>query len=131
MKALSIRQPWAFLIIAGEKPIENRSWVSNYSGPLLIHASSSFDKAGYQWVKKNFPRLKMPTPAKYELGAIIGSVDMVGCVPYGEDYHSPWFSGPYGFLFRSSKQFDQAIPFKGQLGFFEVPDELLKLYDAA
>ena len=47
MKALSIRQPWASLIVAGIKDIENRSWVTNYRGKLLIHAAQKFDKKGY------------------------------------------------------------------------------------
>jgi hypothetical protein len=37
-KALSIRQPWAHLIVAGIKQIENRTWTTRYRGPLLIHA---------------------------------------------------------------------------------------------
>jgi hypothetical protein len=39
MKELSIRQPWAWLIIAGHKDVENRSWTTTYRGPLLIHAA--------------------------------------------------------------------------------------------
>jgi ASCH domain len=39
MKALSVRQPWAWLIIAGHKDVENRSWTTTYRGPLLIHAA--------------------------------------------------------------------------------------------
>ena len=39
MKALSIRQPWAGLIIAGIKTIENGPWRTNFRGPLLIQAS--------------------------------------------------------------------------------------------
>jgi len=125
MKTLSIRQPWAWLIIKGEKPVENRGWFSNYTGPLLIHASSTFDKAVYQWVRKNFPRIKIPTPSKYYLGAIIGSVQMVACVtPFA--YQSVWFSGPYGFLFEKPKEYDNAVPCRGQLGFFDVPEEILR-----
>lgn len=41
MKALSIRQPWAWLIANGYKDIENRSWRTNYRGPVLIHASAA------------------------------------------------------------------------------------------
>jgi hypothetical protein len=36
--SLSIRQPWAWLIVQGHKPIENRTWPTTYRGPLLIHA---------------------------------------------------------------------------------------------
>ncbi len=124
MKALSIRQPWAWLIAAGEKPVENRSWTHPHRGPLLIHASLSFDDAGYKWVKRHFPRLRMPTPSKYALGAIIGTVDMAGCV--GSECRSVWFSGPFGFLFTKPRSFDNPIPYKGQLGFFDVPDEVLR-----
>lgn len=43
MKALSIRQPWAGLIAAGIKHIENRTWYTAYRGPLAIHASAKPD----------------------------------------------------------------------------------------
>lgn len=41
MKTLSVRQPWASLIVSGLKDIENRTWAPNYLGPVLIHASSA------------------------------------------------------------------------------------------
>ena len=40
MKALSVRQPWAHLIVTGIKRVENRFWETPYRGPLLIHAAS-------------------------------------------------------------------------------------------
>jgi hypothetical protein len=125
MKALSIRQPWAWLIVRGEKPIENRAWKTNYSGPLCIHAALSFDEAGYRWVKRNFRSIRMPTPKRFVLGAIVGVVDMVGYIIPSGAFHSPWFTGPYGFEFGSPKEFETPIPFRGQLGFFDVPDELV------
>ena len=39
MKAITIYQPWANLIAQGEKTIETRSWLTNYRGPLAIHAA--------------------------------------------------------------------------------------------
>ncbi|MCB2188832.1 MAG: ASCH domain-containing protein [Deltaproteobacteria bacterium] len=41
MKCLSIRQPWASLIVAGMKDVENRSWATKYRGPVLIHAAAT------------------------------------------------------------------------------------------
>ncbi len=41
LRVLSLRQPWAWLIVNGYKDIENRSWRTNHRGPLLIHASSN------------------------------------------------------------------------------------------
>ncbi|MBS4019073.1 MAG: ASCH domain-containing protein [Dechloromonas sp.] len=39
MKTLAVRQPWANHIAEGWKPIEVRSWRTDYRGPLLIVAS--------------------------------------------------------------------------------------------
>lgn len=39
MKALSIKQPWAHLIVSGVKDVENRSWKTNYRGRIFVHAS--------------------------------------------------------------------------------------------
>ena len=44
MKAVTVKQPWAGLIMAGMKDIENRTWETEYRGKLLIHASSKYSK---------------------------------------------------------------------------------------
>jgi ASCH domain-containing protein len=41
LPALSLRQPWAWLVVNGYKDIENRSWRTNHHGPLVIHASKN------------------------------------------------------------------------------------------
>ena len=55
MKVLSVRQPWAWLIVAGHKDIENRKWYTNHRGPLLIHASKAMDPEDFpmqrQWIE--------------------------------------------------------------------------------
>ena len=45
MKILSIRQPWAALIVHGFKETENRTWSTSYRGPVLIHAALKVDCA--------------------------------------------------------------------------------------
>ena len=44
MKALTIKEPWATLIIEGYKEYEFRSWKTNYRGKILIHAGMSIEK---------------------------------------------------------------------------------------
>ena len=44
MKALTIKEPWATLIIDGYKKYEFRSWKTNYRGKILIHAGMSEEK---------------------------------------------------------------------------------------
>ena len=51
MKVLTIKQPWASLIIEGYKRFEFRSWKTNYRGELLIHAGKSIDKEAYERLK--------------------------------------------------------------------------------
>jgi hypothetical protein len=120
MKTLSIRQPWASMIINGPKPVENRTWKSNYKGRLLIHASKKYDYDGELWIMQNFPYSKEMSDillkARKLRGGIIGAVTMTDCV---EDHPSEWFSGPYAFVFDSPVEYP-FIKCNGHLGFFEM-----------
>ena len=46
MKAITIKQPWASLIVAGIKDIENRTWKTSFRGRVLIHAAKTPVKEG-------------------------------------------------------------------------------------
>ncbi|EOL8937010.1 ASCH domain-containing protein [Cronobacter dublinensis] len=129
MKAISIRQPWAWLIVNGYKDIENRSWRTKYRGPVLIHAASGLTKHEYnaalefcRSVNPNLP-VNMPLYEKIERGGIVGIATITGCV---DSSPSPWFFGPKGFTLIDS----QPLPFcpmKGKLSFFETgltPEDL-------
>src|SRR4051794_36490822 len=87
-KALSVRQPWAWLIVNGFKPIENRDWPTRFRGKLLIHASKGMTKHEYEdcadLVAAIERRLetKIPLPAfdDLERGGIVGEAEIVDCV---------------------------------------------------
>jgi hypothetical protein len=124
--ALSIRQPWASLILLAGKNIENRTWEAKVRGRILIHAAKGMTKREYIKARAfaSFAtcildpvRLDDLEPTHLPRGGIIGSVNLVDCV-YQSD--SPWFQGPYGFVLQDPKPLE-FIPFKGQLGFFDVP----------
>jgi len=124
MKALSIRQPWAWLIIHAGKDIENRNWKSHYRGPLLIHASSGLTRREYDavrfWVSQ-FHHGMIPSFEAMQRGGVVGMVDVVDCVTKST---SPWFEGPYGYVLSNPKP----LPFtkwSGQLGFFDIPESSL------
>ncbi len=124
MFCLSIRQPWAWLIVKGFKDIENRSWGTKFKGPILIHASSSFDEDTLRDVEavKLIEELigrRLPMRHEYPRGGIVGACVLTGCLPPNSELEmlSPWYTGDYGF------QLQQAIelPFlqlRGALGFF-------------
>ena len=92
MRVLSVRQPWASAIIYLGKDVENRSWPTSHRGLLAIHASKtmvemSADLASYG--------VSMPSRDDMPFGAIIGTVEVVDCVPI-ERLTSPsrWADGP-------------------------------------
>jgi len=136
MKALSYKQPWAYLVAAGIKPIENRTWKlpEKYKGQrVLIHACGSqgkkfkinltdeqmlaaFGTISDQAINKNF-----------EFGAIIGSVEMVDCVinhlSIWAERHSPPFK-PFNWVLANPILFPEPIPAKGKQSFWDYPNIL-------
>lgn len=123
-KALSIRQPWAWLIVYGCKDIENRDWPTRYRGPLLIHAAKTMTRTDYEaarlFVDSFDPALAIliPDPDELHRGAIVGVATLTGCV---EDHDSDWFCGDYGFVLERPEAFLPPAPFSGALGLFDVP----------
>ncbi len=125
MKALSIRQPWASLILRQGKDIENRDWSTKYRGRILIHAAKGCTYREFEdalcFARKALGRTISADQKTIQRGGIIGSVEIVDCVSASE---SPWFMGKYGFVLRDPRPLP-FIPWKGQLGFFDVPDSAL------
>ncbi|WP_086932215.1 ASCH domain-containing protein [Agarilytica rhodophyticola] len=121
MKALSIKQPWAWLIVNGYKDVENRSWKykPGFTGGLLIHASKGCTKKEYSeavaFAQDINPNINIPSFECLEKGGIVGCVFMEGVVTRS---CSRWFTGPLGFAFSKAEVFP-FTPCVGQLGFFE------------
>jgi len=121
-KALSIRQPYAWLICKGYKDVENRNWTTGFRGRIYVHAGVSkiyLQDAENDLVKRlsgsqtsDFMAIKNTL----SFGAIIGEVDIIDCVTESE---SPWFTGKYGFLLRNPILYDHPIPCRGMLNFFK------------
>ena len=130
MKALSVSQPFADLIILGKKTIELRKWNTNFRGEFLIHAPLKIRT-------KDCKRLKINK--KLVTGVIVGKAELYDVKKYnsikeirtdkkfhfaGKDFHNKKF----GFILKNAKPFRIPIPWKGQLGFFEVklPKNVIK-----
>lgn len=121
MKALTIHQPYAHLIVTGEKRVENRTWATKHRGPLLIHAGKSREWLGCE------------DPASYVMGAIVGVVDLIDCQPIeritaGElDRQYPWLkrhehaNGPWCWILGGARQITPA-QWKGAQGLWNVSD---------
>jgi hypothetical protein len=121
MKALSIRQPWAWLVVNGWKNIENRECRFKHRGPLLIHAAAWMTDADYEacriFVDGICNDLAMPAPADLPRGGIVGEVVVLDCV---DRHPSPWFTGPWGLVMDEAVQCD-LIKWRGMPGLFDVP----------
>jgi hypothetical protein len=120
MKALSLRQPWAWLILNAGKDIENRSWPTRLRGRIWIHASSSrVTRAEYErflTICRERRIKKFPAREDFRTGGIVGSAEIVDCVRASRSY---WFSGEYGFVLKNARR-ARFRPMKGRLGFFGV-----------
>lgn len=118
MKALSIRQPWAWLIIHGGKDIENRNWRTEFRGKFLIHAAKGCTKDEYENVAYFAKGLGILIPSMKDLnrGGIIGTAEITDCVRRSD---SPWFFGKFGFTLSNAKPIP-FVEYKGQLGFFNI-----------
>lgn len=139
MIALSIRQPWASLILKAGKDIENRCWPTKVRGRILVHAAKGMTRAEHEDAiafaveaikadPRNAGATKRTTLRELgfafddlQRGGIVGSVEIVDCVSRSE---SPWFMGEFGFVFRDPQPLP-FMPWRGQLGFFHVPQSAL------
>lgn len=134
-RALSIQQPWAWLIVNGHKNIENRDWSTKFRGPVAIHAGKKVDAdAAWEMSQGVHPvsgeRLPLDHPAFQEadkpwsgcFGGIVGVAEIVDCVSRADSdwkpEYSEWFVGKYGFVIANARPVE-FIPVRGALSFFD------------
>lgn len=118
MKALTVRQPWASLIVAGIKNVENRTWRTNYRGKLGIHAGSHVDRDALD----QYGHLLNDDPP---LGALIGSVTLVDCV---QDSRSRWADpGMWHWVLEDAKKLVRPRWMPGKLGIWDTRRQPVQL----
>lgn len=146
MKALTICCPYSALIMLPEsdarhKRVENRNWNSKHLGPLLIHSGKSRNYLDLDETGKRDKGYDMPL-SEMKFGFILGTVEQVGSFRLG-DGHSlktipawalekwPWLKGhqhvegPWCHVYQNPRLFENPIPYRGALGYFDVPDEVV------
>lgn len=144
MRTLSIRQPWCWLITRPDlktpaeraealakhqmKPVENRSWATDYRGDFLIHAGVGLVQRDYRELAEvllgelgvHVPPFDHP---QIQRGGIVGMATLVDCVV---DHPSPFFVGEFGLVLENAKPLP-FVPRKGHLGWFDVPRSAVSL----
>ncbi len=136
MKAISVRAPWWWFILHAGKDIENRGlrFQRGMRGRVLLHASKywNLDEVAEDAQDALLMRDRMnPKPngtagiTYREMrdvgGCLVGSIEIVDEVTSSD---SPWFVGELGLVLRNPVAFATPIPFRGMLGFFDVPDSI-------
>lgn len=124
MKVLTIKQPWATLIMQGNKRFEFRSWQTKYRGDLLIHAGKGIDKEAMK-------RLAKYLPEELPYGKILGKVKLVDCIKMSPEfkkillkensdiYTKSSFKENYGWQITDVELFENPIEAKGYLSLWE------------
>jgi len=123
--ALTIRRPWAQLVIAGIKPVENRSWTTAYRGPFIVHAGQRWEP-GALTLALDHDLDVTEWPGDYPSG-YLGVTNLNGI--HQDDACaaacSPWcFRSQKHWDVRESRAFAEPIPGLGQQGWFTPPEHV-------
>ena len=133
LKALSLLQPWATLVVIGAKTIETRSWSTAYRGTLMIHASKG--KSGAAIAAEPLFKKYIPNFHELPFGAIIGEVTLKDVVRISELLLPPeliarltleerafgaYSEGRFAWLLEDAVVYDEPIPAKGALGLWDA-----------
>lgn len=134
IKALSFKQPFAWLIANGYLLVDDRSWGTQYRGPMLIHASKGLYEEYYQHIKSHTD-VPIPDKDKLQYGGVVGIARLVLCSKPGElpagisREQRAHFGGVhqeyYGFLFAQATPLP-LMPCAGKLGIFEIDIDQLR-----
>ncbi len=132
IRALTICQPYAELIVSGEKRVENRVWHTSHRGPLLIHAGASRD-----WLD-TYRHL----PDSMDFSAIVGIVELTHVVPFqpGRNPRPPrgfeWLAedphaeGPRCWILANARRFKRPIESAGAQGLWYPKPEVMQQIEA-
>jgi len=140
MKAISFKQPYAWLIANGYLLVDDRTWRTQYRGPVLIHASKGLYEVYYDYVKLH-TEILLPGKDKLEYGGVVGIANLTICSlprelpntisPQQRLYFNGVHEKYFGFLFEQARPL-ALLPCRGKIGIFEIDiDELLAAPPAA
>ncbi len=135
MKALSGYAEWFWLMAKNWKDVENRGWplyrfFSLIQLPVRVYLHASKTPASREEIVFMYKLLSKEQWTEFcsvdwnsLRGTLFAKITFTVDVT---EYDSPWFFGKHGFVARDGKFLDTPIPYRGQLGFFEVPDEVVR-----
>lgn len=128
LRALSIRRPWANLIIEGYKTVENRTWeppAGTMGTEIVVHAGRTWEPAGAE-LAADLGLTGFSDPHQCP-GGYLGMVRLSG-VHLVDDCCAPWGQrdpGTFHWVLAEHRPFPAPVPARGRLGLFWVPTAAL------
>ncbi len=126
-KALSVRQPYAWLLVQDLKTCENRTWETKHRGTLIIHAGSkAMTKGDWAYLRDICNERKIPIPAAddptLQTGGLVGAVYLADITAEPDSkWVAEWWDGEsLAWLIDGALPFEELIPLKGRLKLFSV-----------
>lgn len=119
MRALTVHQPWAWLIVEGIKTNEYRKWQPGgrleVGERFAIHAGANWTEEDLQRAQQAYPQARVP--GSLDCGCIIGTVVFMGTEPTAK-----------GYAWHLAKPLPAVtMDCKGQVGLWHVPEQLRPL----
>ncbi len=137
VRAITVRQPWAYAIAHLGKDVENRDWGTTWRGPLLIHAGKGIDREDCHNVAHRHAG-RRPTAAEVHTvstGIVTGAVIAVATMT--DDHVCPgkcsrrWaVSNAHHFTLTNVQPLTEPIPAKGALGLWKPTADVLAAVEA-
>lgn len=139
MKALTIHQPWASLLVWGKKKYETRDWKWKYRGLIAIHAGKeplSPLESYYDILcalKEDTANFNEPyfdsTFGKIIAIATLKDIHLMTRQLINKQSHLErlcgyWEPGRYAWEFTDIKSLSEPIPVRGMPGLWDVPHEI-------
>jgi len=136
-RALSIKQPWLFLILNGFKDMEIRTTNVKFRGVFGLHASKQFDHDGYNYLKDEYDGyFEAFSDDYFKKGGIVGVAKLWNVMKFkdkdqfhgfkGRHLNDPeWYSKRMkAYVLQDIHEIKKTIPYKGQLGMFKLEEPL-------
>lgn len=122
MKAISIKQPWAWAIANGHKTIETRTWPTKYRGEILIVASKTPDRKMLDWFEKEVGSEKAKELLEYGKALCVANLTDCRLMTKADEDAAMCdvYDRAHAWLLEDIRKLEKTFPVKGQLGIYEV-----------
>lgn len=125
LRALSIKQPWAFVILKKGKNVENRQINCHYRGFIALHTSKK-PLEDFEYLKDHFGISVDPKKVPY--GCVVGFAEIVDVITKKQitAKTKKWFGGKYGYVLKNIMVLPNPVPTNGGRGIWHLKGTALK-----